>query len=33
VSEFPVGRKLGTIAPVWRRKWNLFSWKRCTQES
>jgi len=31
-SQFPVGRKLKTIAPLWRRKRNLFSWKRCTQE-
>jgi len=30
--EIPVGRKLKTIAPLWHRKRNLFSWKRCTQE-
>ena len=32
LSKFPVGRKLKTIALLWRRKRNLFSWKRCTQE-
>jgi len=33
LSKFPVGHKLETIAPLWRHKTNLFSWKRCTQES
>jgi len=32
LSTFPVGRKLNTIAALWRRKINLFSWKRCAQE-
>jgi len=32
LSKFPVGRKLKTIAPLWRRSRNLFSWKHCTQE-
>jgi len=30
--EFPVGRKLETITPIWRCKRNLSSWKHCTQE-
>jgi len=30
--KIPMGRKLKTIAPLWCRKRNLFSWKCCTQE-
>jgi len=33
MSEVPMGYKLETITPLWRRKRNLLSWKQCTQES
>jgi len=33
LSKFPVGHHLKTIGPLWRHKRNLFSWKRCSQES
>jgi len=32
LAKRPASRKLKTIVPLLRRKRNLFSWKRCTQE-